>query len=572
MIGRVLSHYKIQKMLGAGGMGEVYLAQDIHLGRPIALKILPGHLVSDPERLKRFVREARTASAVSHSNVAHVYEIGETDGVHFIAMEYIEGETLAAHVAKGPLNCEEVIQIAFQIAGALQAAHSKGIIHRDIKPANIMSTPSGDIKLLDFGLAKIDIPEGTDAASWATTASKTELGAILGTIPYMSPEQLRGLDIDQRSDFFSLGAVLYQLSTGRFPFRGNNALEIAEAILHQDCPPAHNLNPKITQSFSAVISKLLAKDRDQRFQTASELLLDLQKLKEPRPLSSTQVSRKLLVGIGLFLVALLSALGIWQYQEARRIQRVREQVLPKILQLTDQAKYPEAFELALVAERSIAGDPILIRQWPLISRIISVQTNSPGADIFIKEYKAYDKDWQHAGKTPLKGYRVYRGFFRLRITKPGFQTVYRVAPDAWFPDEINLSVTLDEEQQTPAGMVRIPKGRLERASPTEVEQFWMDRYEITNNEFKKFVDAGGYRNPKYWKHVFIKDGKEISREEAMKEFVDNTGKPSPAGWDIADYPRGEGDKPVGGVSWYEAAAFPAMSNVSKRAHGLFASR
>lgn len=557
MIGQSVSHYKIQKLLGAGGMGEVYLAQDIQLGRSIALKILPAHLVSDHERMKRFIREARAASAVSHSNVAHIYEIGAADGVHFIAMEYIEGKTLATRIGQGPMTCAEAIEIAYQIAGALQAAHSKGIIHRDIKPANIMMTPSGNIKLLDFGLAKMDLPEGTDPASWATTASKTELGAVLGTVPYMSPEQIRGLDIDQRSDLFSLGAVLYQLSTGQFPFRGNNAFEIAEAILHQRCSSAHDVNQKISPSFSSVISKLLQKNRDERYQHASGLLLDLQKLKEPHAAATTisQRARKFAIGSAAFLILIVLAIGISQYQKSKQIRIAREQLLPKILQLTDQAKYHEAFAMALEAERSIASDPILKRQWQLISRTISIQSDPSGADVFIKEYKNYDGEWNFAGQTSLKDYKVFRGFFRLKIIKPGFQTVYRVVPDAWYPDKIDLSITLDQKPQIPIGMVRIPKGKLEQPNPTEVEEFWMDRFEVTNKEFKKFVDAGGYTNPKYWKYPFIKDGKELSREEAMKQFVDTTGKPSPAGWELADFPRGEDERPVVGVSWYEAAAF-----------------
>jgi serine/threonine protein kinase/predicted esterase len=557
MIGQSVSHYRIEKMLGAGGMGEVYLAQDIQLDRSVALKILPEHLVSDHERMKRFIREAKAASAVSHSNVAHIYEIGQEGGVHFIAMEYIEGETLAARLRQEIINCDEVIQIAFQIAGALQAAHSKGIIHRDIKPANIMITPTGDIKLLDFGVAKVGIPTGTDVARSATTVTKTEFGAVLGTLPYMSPEQIRGPDIDQRSDLFSLGAVLYQLTTRQFPFHGNNAFEIAEAILHQQCSSAHEVNPGISVPFSSVISKLLQKNRDERYQNASDLLLDLQKLKEPHvavaPMS--QRARRLSIGIGVFLIMLVSVIGILQYQKAKKIRIAREQLLPKILQLTDQAKYPESFALALEAERSIASDPILKKQWPLISRIISIQSNPTGADVFIKEYKKYDGEWNYVGQTPLKDYKVFKGFFRLKITKPGFQTVYRVAPDRWFPDKIDLFVTLDREGQLPAGMVRIPKGGLELTPSIEVEEFWMDRYELTNKEFRKFVDAGGYRNPKYWKYPFIKDGKVINWEEAVKEFVDTTGKPSPAGWELADYPKGEDDKPVVGVSWYEAAAY-----------------
>jgi serine/threonine protein kinase/dienelactone hydrolase len=549
MIGKIISHYEIRKLLGSGGMGEVYLATDTNLGRPVALKILPAELVANTERLHRFVTEAKMASAVNHPGVAHIYEIGQADGIHFISMEYIDGETLASKVKEEALPFEEVIRIAIQIVTALQAAHAKSIIHRDVKPSNIMITPSGSVKLLDFGLAKLNLVEGENASNWMT-AAKTKSGTVLGTLPYMSPEQLDGKELDFRTDFFSLGIVLYQLSTGQHPFDKANALGVAQAILNQNYTPSHLVNNKIPSEFSAVIAKLLAKNRDQRYHNSSELLLDLERL-NLREARSPRV-RAILLSVSIFAIAVIAGLGIWQYQKAKKIQYAREVLLPKILQLTDEAKYPEAFALALEAEVSIPNDPILKRQWPLMSRMISLKTDPLGADVFIKEYRDYNAKWNHIGQTPLRDQKVFRGYFRIKITKPGFQSAYRAVPDSWYADRADILVKLDVEEKDQM-MVRIPSGRIERPFQMDVQEFWMDKYEVTNREFKRFVDADGYSNAKYWKY---------NNAEERKNFVDTTGKPGPAGWELSDYHRGDDNLPVTGVSWYEAAAYAEFVNKS----------
>jgi serine/threonine protein kinase len=277
MIGESISHYRITDTLGAGGMGEVYRAYDTQLERMVALKILPANLVSHEERIRRFVREAKAASAISHPNVAHIYEIGEANGLHFIAMELIEGQTLARKLSDGVFSPDQIVAIASAILDALQEAHAKGIVHRDIKPANIMITPRGQLKLLDFGLAKIEFQ--TDAATYVSTITQTEIGTVMGTLPYMSPEQLRGEKVDQRTDFFSLGVVLYQLATGKLPFEGKTSIELADSILHANFPSAHKINNSIPPKLSQVISKMLAKNPQSRYQTANEFLAEVGQLK-----------------------------------------------------------------------------------------------------------------------------------------------------------------------------------------------------------------------------------------------------------------------------------------------------
>src|SRR5262249_4078446 len=232
LAGTTLSPYHVLSLLGAGGMGEVYLARDRRLDRTVALKVLPGDLATDPERMQRFEREARAASALNHPNVATIHDVGESNGHHFIVMEHVEGETIAARMAGRPLSPPDVIDIAVQAADPLDVAHPKGITHRDIKPANLMGTSRGQLKGLHFGVGKMRIREGTTHGNEWTLAPGTAIGRVIGSGPYMSPEQVTGGDVDPRSDVFSLGVVIYQMATGRTPFFGATRAELLEAILH----------------------------------------------------------------------------------------------------------------------------------------------------------------------------------------------------------------------------------------------------------------------------------------------------------------------------------------------------
>jgi serine/threonine protein kinase len=336
--GTRLGPYEILQPIGAGGMGEVYRARDTRLERIVAVKILPPHLSSDPVRKQRFEREAKTISSLNHPHICTLYDVGQQDGVDFLVMECVEGETLSKRLEKGPLPLEQVLKFGAQIADALAKAHRAGIVHRDLKPANIMLTSTG-AKLLDFGLAKPTEPASgmTLTAAATHTIPVTQEGMVIGTFQYMSPEQIEGKELDGRSDIFSLGAVLYEMLTGQKAFQGKSQLSVASAILEREPAPISSLKPLTPPAFDHAIRRCLAKDPEERWQTSRDLALELNWIVETGSQTGTAVSsspkRQLSQGIAwglaatclLLVIALLATLLL---RPAASLQPIRASLLP----------------------------------------------------------------------------------------------------------------------------------------------------------------------------------------------------------------------------------------------------
>lgn len=414
MIGQTVSHYRVLGKLGGGGMGVVYEAEDLKLGRHVALKFIPENLVGDSKALERFEREARAASQLNHPNICTIHGIEDNNGHPFIVMEKLEGESLKQRIQGQAMPFEQVLDISIQVADALAASHAKGIVHRDIKPANIFLTPGGQVKVLDFGLAKLVNHIGTDEN---VDDSLTAVGVIPGTAVYMSPEQARSETIDPRSDLFSFGVVLYEMATGKKPFAGKNSLLTLDAVLHQKPLPPREANPALPIELEGIIGKAMEKDRANRYQTASEMKSDLALLKREAESglikTGSQVSRLrvatstfgrdtrwqlyLILGMAAVLITVLAAVGSWWWK--------RREVL----------RSEQRNEIAVLPLQNLGGDPSVdYLRFALADELTSVLTYSRSLEVrpssVTRKYAASDIDPEKVAKALRVG-RLVTGHF-----------------------------------------------------------------------------------------------------------------------------------------------------------------
>ncbi len=628
--GTRLGHYEIRSQLGAGGMGEVYLAEDTRLNRKVAIKLLPLQSVSNQQASKRLLREARAAANLDHPNICAIHEVSEERGRVFISMQYVEGETLEARMKRKPLDLHESLSIATQVADAIAEAHAHGTIHRDIKPSNIMISARGTVKVMDFGLAKLMQPSSAIQSEAETEALISTPGAIIGTLPYMSPEQVRGEDLDGRSDIFSFGVVLYEMLSGRQPFSSQSSAATASSILTHEPPPLARYSRDVPSELERIVNKALRKDPDERYQTAKDLLIDLRSLRDelefrvrlerstppdsrnPESIAATgpesmvetaeqaltqtaiamgktaqdtvkgralqKLGNRISSRAGLIIIALVAlALSGWLYRNWANVRWTRVQI-PRIEQLVQEQKLFAAYDLAITAQKYLPTDPTIMRLMPTISDTISVITEPAGAQVYLKRFAPDEvgnfPKRQLIGTTPLNNLRIARGQYILYIEKDGYakfeQTVSGSVLRAGtgrivLPPPLRISQKLLVADKLPQHMAFVPAGdyRLVAwARPTDarvrLNDYFIDKYEVSNQEYKEFINAGGYLKKQYWKYPFIKDGKTISWDDAMKEFKDHTGLPGPRAWSSQNFPEGKGEHPVTDITWYEAEAYAAF--------------
>jgi tRNA A-37 threonylcarbamoyl transferase component Bud32/dienelactone hydrolase len=553
MIGSTLTHYAIDAKLGEGGMGTVYRARDTVLGRAVAIKVLSVDAINDPDLAPRILREAKAASRLNHPNIVTVYELARSGAVEFIVMEYVEGEPLARRIPANGLPIDQVIDYALPIADALAAAHEAGLVHRDVKPGNVMITPSGRVKVVDFGLAR-ELPVTPDAETQQrSTQWLTRPGGLAGTVGYMAPEQIEGRPADARSDVFALGVVMFELLTGHRPFTGDSAWDTMHNTVSTDAPDVRRLRPETPPALARIVTLALARSPDGRYPSARVLAADLAALRAPSsPVAIRPGPARRWAVIAAAAVLGLGAAGAvgWQWVRESRLRWARTAAVAEINQQIEGGDLDAAFRLARRA-LAIAPDDLQLHQiWSNVSVGASLSSDPSGAEVAVKGYVS-NADWLQVGTTPIRNVSVPFGMVRWRVTKSGYAPL-----EVSGSGSETSSFHLTPAGTGPPGMVFVARGPVTLDTTTvDLPDYWIDTYEVTNQQFKQFVDAGGYRRRDYWTEPFVRDGRALDWAEAMAAFHDATGRPGPATWEVGAYPDGQDDFPVTGVSWYEAGAY-----------------
>jgi len=581
MIGKKILHYNILEKIGEGGMGVVYLAKDTKLERKVAIKFLPPHISNDSEERERFKIEAKAAASLNHPNIATIHAIEESGDDTFIVMEFIDGIELKDKIKAGPVSINEATNIAIQIAEGLTAAHKKGIIHRDIKSQNIMITDEGKVKIMDFGLAKI-----------RGGSQLTKIGSTVGTAAYMSPEQAKGEGVDNRTDIWSFGVVLYEIISRHLPFSNDYDAALMYSILNEQYDSIEKYKPDISKELKNILNGCLEKDPEKRFQSFDEIINRFKTIQgvskgaKENANSIIQQIRKpkvFIPAITVIILVVIIAL-IPYYKLVKRNQA--EEKISAIKNFVKDGDYFEAFKLAKQEEDYLKNDSAFNSLIPDYSDFLTVISKPEGAKVYLKRYIANKKaeliSKEYAGLTPIHNLQVVRGGYLIYLEKDGFAPVERVYSSAYGPEEVKsaygitdtkrsanetITVNLLAENKAIKNMVFVPGEKYHLVgwdAPTstdvQLSDYYIDKYEVSNRDFKSFITAGGYTKKQYWKYPFIKDRKHISWEEAISQFVDRTGLPGPRTWTSQEYAVGKDNYPVTDISWYEAAAYAEFAD------------
>ncbi|MFL5473030.1 MAG: protein kinase domain-containing protein [Gemmatimonadales bacterium] len=559
-------NYRVERELGRGGMATVWLAQDLKHDRPVAIKVIHAELVQVLGD-ERFLREIRIAAHLQHPHILTLIDsganpaAGATAGSLYYVMPYVEGETLRQRLAReGRLPPESTVRILKDVLDALIHAHRHGIVHRDLKPENIMLA-SRHALVMDFGVAKA-LAESQDYANETLTA----MGLALGTPAYMSPEQAAGqANVDARSDLYAVGVLGYEMLSGKPPFTGPTPQAILASQVTQTPAALDQMRPELPPDLAGIIMRSLEKDPEHRWSSAEEMLSRLEQLSVIR---GGRLRKRLLAGA--VVLPLLIAAGWFAWAKPSRERHwVRAEAIPRMLALSEAGEYEKTYNLARQVESVAPDDSLYNVLRSRFVRPVSIRTVPADAQVFRKEYGAPDSTWIQLGRTPLDrailswaGGGAVGTTDRLRIQAPGYRTLELVGVP------FDSVIPLDRDDAIPREMVRVGGGHLDytffRFGRTDlrVADFLMDRYEVTNREFKRFVDNGGYRRKELWEHPFELNGKTLDWAQAMSRMLDRTRRPGPSTWEAGDYPAGQDDYPVGGVSWYEAAAYAKYTGKS----------
>ncbi len=569
-------NYDIERELGAGGMATVFLARDLKHQRQVAIKVVRPEIAAAFGE-ERFLREVAISAHLLHPNILTLIDSGTADGLLYCVMPFVQGETLRAKLAReGALPAADAVRILRDVLDALAAAHQVGIVHRDIKPDNLMLTGRHAF-VMDFGIAKA----ATAAAAGAGVphATLTTLGLAIGTPAYMAPEQASGeREIDGRADLYAVGVVGYEMLAGAPPFDGPSARAILAAQVTRDPESLAARRPDIPPELARAVMRCLAKEPAERWQTAEALLSQLERFNTPGGGTTVTPSvprpRRRLPIVAVGILALI--LGAWWWTGPRRTAQTRawvhNEAIPQLTALADAGDWEAAYTLGRRVEAELPGDSLFNALLPRFATRYRIHTSPAGAEVWRKAYEAPDSSWVRLGRTPLDSVLVALsgpgGTFldanRIRIAAPGYRTMELIG----LPFE-DSTIVLDRETAIPAEMVRVGGGALtvqyagfESAEPLRLDDFLMDRFEVTNRDYKRFVDSGGYRRREFWTEPMAKDGRPVPWAQAVARMTDRTGRTGPSTWEGGGYPDGTENDPVGGVSWYEAMAYARFAGKS----------